>query len=106
MNDTRSYMNIVSTICEKYNNGDIDDEQGATLIEKAKDRCFDESESLSIFDDIDTDYDLTESYYDEDTSKFDEVVDAICEKFTDDEIDADQAVALMEKAADKFLLVD
>lgn len=39
----------------------------------------------------------------EDTDKYDAITDVICEKFETDQIDADQAVALLEKAAEKYL---
>lgn len=92
MADNRSFMDVVSKICEKYSDYEINDEQAVALVERAHERFLSDNEHIS-----------TESVTSSNNSEYNKVVDAICEKFNDDDIDASQAVALMEKAIDTYL---
>lgn len=92
MTDNKSFMNVVSKICEKYSESEINDDQAVTLVEKAYERFVSDDEYVS-----------TEGVTSSDNSEYNKVIDAICEKFNDDDIDASQAVALMEKAIDTYL---
>ena len=91
MADNRSFMDVVSKICEKYSDYEINDEQAVALVERAHERFVSDNGYIS-----------TESVT-SNNSEYNKVVDAICEKFNDDDIDASQAVALMEKAIDTYL---
>ena len=88
----KSFMNVVSKICEKYSENEINDDQAVALVEKAHERFLSDNEYIS-----------TESATSSNNSEYNKVVDAICEKFNDDDINASQAVALMEKAIDTYL---
>ena len=92
MTDNKSFMNVVSKICEKYSESEINDDQAVTLVEKAYERFVSDDEYVS-----------TEGVTSSDNSEYNKVIDAICEKFNDNDIDAPQAVALMEKAIDRYL---
>ena len=92
MADNRSFMDVVSKICEKYSDYEINDEQAVALVERAHERFLSDNEHIS-----------TESVASSNNSEYNKVVDAICEKFNDDDINASQAVALMEKAIDTYL---
>ena len=92
MTDNKSFMNVVSKICEKYSDYEITDEQAVALVERAHERFLSDNEYIS-----------TESVTSSNNSEYNKVIDAICEKFNDDEIKAPQAVALMEKAIDTYL---
>lgn len=92
MSDNKSFMDVVSKICEKYSESEITDEQAVALVERAHERFLSDNEYIS-----------TESVTSSNNSEYNKVVDAICEKFNDDEITDKQAVALMEKAIDTYL---
>ncbi len=92
MTDNKSFMNVISKICEKFNDDEITDEQAVALVERAHERFVSDNEHIS-----------TESVTSSNNSEYNKVVDAICEKFNDDGINASQAVALMGKAIDTYL---
>lgn len=104
------YEQIMNIICEKFDNDDITVEEAVLLMEKAGDKYLgstdeddytdfdgmtsEEFESALENDDDGDDGATTESY----DSRFNRIVDAICEKFNNDEITADDTVLLLEKA--------
>lgn len=92
MTDNKSFMDVVSKICEKYSDYEITDEQAVALVERAHERFLSDNEYIS-----------TEGVASSNNSEYNKVIDTICEKFNDDEITDKQAVALMEKAIDTYL---
>ena len=108
------YEQIMNIICEKFDNDDITVEEAVLLMEKAGDKYLgstyeddytdfdgmtsEEFESALENDDDGDDGATTESY----DSRFNRIVDAICEKFNNDEITADDTVLLLEKANNIF----
>lgn len=104
MTNKETYMKLASQICEKYADDEISTDQAVALFEKASDKYLTESTvdafDFNFGDDSDSLFDTMESADDE---MYNKVVDAICEKYNDDEITSEQAVALMEKAVDKYL---
>ena len=97
------YDLIMDTICEKFNNDEISVEQAVLLMEKAGDKYLDESYEESLGDDDFDDQLLMDVEESADyNAEYERLVDAICEKFNNDEISADDTILLLEKAVDKY----
>ncbi len=105
------YEQIMNIICEKFDNDDITVEEAVLLMEKAGDKYLGSTEEYDYTDfdgmtseefesalENDDDDVATESY----DSRYNRIVDAICEKFNNDEITADDTVLLLEKANNIF----
>jgi hypothetical protein len=101
------YEQIMEIICEKFDNNDITLEEAVLLMEKAGDKYLEstDEDDYTDFDGMtseefesalenDDDDVATESY----DSRYDRIVDAICEKFNNNEITPDDTVLLLEKA--------
>lgn len=84
-----TYDRLVDTICEKYNNNEIDANTCVALLERANER-------YATYEEQD-DYVAHESTYDD-------AVEAITEKYMNGEIDENTSVALLERAADLYSL--
>lgn len=82
-----TYDRLVDTICEKYNNDEIDAETCVSLLERASERYLMESEE----------------YDDTNEVTFESVVDNICESYIDGEINEEVCKMLIEAATDKYL---
>ena len=108
------YEQIMNIICEKFDNDDITVEEAVLLMEKAGDKYLGSTEEYDYTDfdgmtseefenalenDDDGDDGTTTESYD---SRYNRIVDAICEKFNNDEITADDTVLLLEKANNIF----
>ena len=108
------YEQIMEIICEKFDNNDITLEEAVLLMEKAGDKYLEstdeddytdfdgmtseEFESALENDDYGNDDVTTESY----DSRFNRIVDAICERYNNNEITPDDTVLLLEKANNIF----
>ena len=108
------YEQIMNIICEKFDNDDITVEEAVLLMEKAGDKYLgsteeydytdfdgmtsEEFESALENDDYGNDDVTTESY----NSRFNRIVDAICERYNNNEITPDDTVLLLEKANNIF----
>lgn len=82
-----TYDRLVDTICEKYNNDEIDANTCVALLERA-------SERYATYEEQD-DCDVHETTYED-------AVEAITERYMNGEIDEDDSVALLERAADLY----
>ena len=96
------YDLIMDTICEKFNNDEISVEQAVLLMEKAGDKYLDESYEESLDDDADDQLLMAAEESADYNAEYERLVDAICEKFNNDEISADDTILLLEKAVDKY----
>lgn len=97
------YDLIMDAICEKFNNNKISIEQAVLLMEKAGDKYLDEPYEESLDDDDSDDQLLMAAEESADyNAEYERLVDAICEKYNNNEISADDTILLLEKAVDKY----
>lgn len=98
------YDLIMDAICEKFNNNKISIEQAVLLMEKAGDKYLDESYEEDDFeeDDFDDQLLMTAEESADYNAEYERLVDAICEKYNNNEISADDTILLLEKAVDKY----
>ena len=90
--DYTEYENILDAICEKYNNNEISPDEALYLIEKASDKYLDDDDDYLEYADNDTEY----------NEEYNRLVDAICEKYNNNEISPDDTILLLEKAAERY----
>jgi len=98
------YDLIMDAICEKFNNNKISVEQAVLLMEKAGDKYLDESYEEDAFEEDDFDDQLLMAAEEsaDYNAEYERLVDAICEKYNNNEINADDTILLLEKAVDKY----
>ena len=98
------YDLIMDAICEKFNNNKISIDQAVLLMEKAGDKYLDESYEEDDFeeDDFDDQLLMTAEESADYNAEYERLVDAICEKYNNNEINADDTILLLEKAVDKY----
>ena len=91
--DYTEYEDILDAICEKFDNDEISSDEALYLIEKASDKYLDDDDDYLECADDDTE---------KCNEEYSRLVDAICEKFNNDEISADDTILLLEKAAERY----
>lgn len=98
------YDLIMDAICEKFNNNKISIDQAVLLMEKAGDKYLDESYEEDDFEEDDFDDQLLMAAEESANynAEYERLVDAICEKYNNNEINPDDTILLLEKAADKY----